>query len=153
MRGYLIIVVLLVASVIVLFLGMVIPRFIIGNGVDQCEGSKRELAEQALVYPDAFFAGEPTSQLAIAAKRVARIGTCRRYPPNVSDKLFDAFQGEVKLYTIFGIPYGELRFQCEGSEIIRCPQNTAECTPAQSATVSALRPTIVVAQKDPFVGL
>jgi hypothetical protein len=66
---------------------------------------------------------------------VSRVGTCREYPPNFGDNIPDVLQGEVQLYTIFGIPDGELRFQCEGTEIILCPQNTAECPQGQGAAV------------------
>ena len=47
--------------------------------------------------------------------------------PNFNDNVYDVFQGEVQLYTIFGIPYGELRIQCTGSDLIRCPAACAEC--------------------------
>lgn len=129
MRGCLITVLVLV----VLVLGMILPRFVIGDGVGLYEGNYRKLAQQALLETDVFFAGEPTSQLLITAKRVMKVGTCTAYPPGDSPPYY--FQGEVQLYTIFGIPYGELRFQCEGTEIIGCPQNTAECTQAGGATV------------------
>jgi hypothetical protein len=44
MRAFLIVVVLLAVPV----LGMVLPRFIIGDGVNQYEGDERKMAEQAL---------------------------------------------------------------------------------------------------------
>lgn len=120
---------------VVLVLGMVLPRFVTGTGVDRYQSDKRQLAEQALTNADVYFAGEPPNQIALTAQRVATIGTCRRHPSDMGDGAFDALQGEVLLYTIFGIPYGTLRFQCEGSQIIRCPHNTAECPHGQNAAI------------------
>jgi hypothetical protein len=104
----------------VLTLGMVLPRFIIGDGVDQYEGNEKNVAQEMLLYTGVFFAGEPYSQLAITARRVSRVRMCPR-------------PGEVRIYTIFGIPYGELRFQCTGSDIIRCPAAGAECKQGDGA--------------------
>ena len=98
----------------VLVLGMVLPRFIIGDGVDRYEGNEKKIAHEKLLYIGAFFAGEPYSQLTLTAQRVTRVRKCPQ-------------PGEVQLFTIFGIPYGELRFQCTGSDIIRCPTAGAEC--------------------------
>jgi len=78
-----------------------------------------------------------------------KVGACGAYPPNFGDNIPEALQGGVELYTILGIPYGELRFQCGGTESILCPQNTAECTQAGGATVGARRRSDVVAQKVP----
>lgn len=123
---------------VVLVLGMVLPRFVIGDGVSLYEGGYRELAEDALLQTDTFFAGDHASAF-ITAKRVMKVGMCGHYPPEVGDRPHSWIQGEVQLYTFFGIPYGELRFQCEGTEQILCPQATAECTQGQDAAVDNLR--------------
>ncbi|HET7272064.1 MAG TPA: hypothetical protein VFI90_13385 [Rubrobacter sp.] len=95
-------------------LGMVLSRFIIGDGVDRYGGIEKKIAHDQLLYTQAFFAGEPYSQLTITAQRVISVRTCPQH-------------GEVQVYTIFGIPHGELRFQCTGSDNIRCPAAGAEC--------------------------
>jgi hypothetical protein len=129
MRGFPTVVLLLV---VVTVLGMVLPRFIIGTGVNLYEGDYKKLAQQAISETDIFFAGSP-DVLLITAKRVMKVGTCTAYPPDFDNTSYVALQGEVQLYTIFGIPYGELIFQCEGTEIILCPQNTAECPPGHTS--------------------
>jgi hypothetical protein len=93
---------------------MVLPRFIIGDGVGRYEGNEKKMGRDMLLYTGAFFAGEPHTQLTLTAQRVIRVRKCPR-------------PGVVQLYTIFGIPRGELRFPCTGSDIIRCPAAGAEC--------------------------
>jgi hypothetical protein len=46
-------------------LGMVLPRFIIGDGVDRYGGIEKKIAHDQLLYAQAFFAGEPCSHLTI----------------------------------------------------------------------------------------
>ncbi len=77
MRGSLIIVLLLVAVPV---LGMVLPRFIIGIGVDQYEGDYKMLAQQAIAETDIFIAG--SKGVKITAKRVMKVVTCTAYPPD-----------------------------------------------------------------------
>ena len=55
MRNYLITVLFLVALV----LGMVLPRFIFGTGVNPYEGDYKKVAQQATSDTDIFFAGSP----------------------------------------------------------------------------------------------
>ena len=120
MRGCLTITLILA----VLVLGMALPHFVLGDGIQQYEGDKREMAKTAMLQTQAFFAGEPGSQLTITAMRVSRVEKCPRSDPDNRELWLSA---EVQLHTIFGIPHGELRFQRGGTEIIRCPLNTAEC--------------------------
>jgi hypothetical protein len=129
MRGWLVAGMLLAVPV----LGMVLPHFIIGDGVNLYEGGYRELAEDALLQTEIFFAGDHAAAT-ITAKRVMKVGMCGHYPPEVGDRPHSWIQGEVQLYTIFGIPYGELRFQCEGTEQILCPQAGAECKQGHGAS-------------------
>ncbi len=130
MRGCLTIVLLLV----LLVLGMVLPRFLIGDGVNLYKGGYRELAEDALLQTEIFFAGDHAGAI-ITAKRVMKVGMCGHYPPEVGDRPHSWIQGEVQLYTIFGIPYGQVRFQCEGTEQILCPQAGAECQQGQGTAL------------------
>ena len=97
----------------------------------------RGLAEDALLHTETFFAGDPAAAT-ITAKRVMKVGMCGHYPPEVGDRTHSWMQGEVQLYTIFGIPYGELRFQCEGTEQILCPQAGAECERDRSTSAGAV---------------
>ena len=128
---------------VVFVLGMVLPRFLIGDGVNLYEGGYRKLAEQALSDTEAFHAGDPAAAF-ITAKRVMKVGMCSQNPPNFDSRYppnFDSrhywIQGEVRLYTIFGIPRGELRFQCEGTDIISCPPAGAECEQDRNVSVGA----------------
>jgi len=105
----------------VLTLGMVLLRFIIRDSVDLYEGDEKKIVHDMLLYTGVFFAGEPPSQLTITARRVTRVRICPQ-------------SGEVQLYTIFGILYGELRFQCTGTEIIFCPAAGAECKQGRGAS-------------------
>jgi hypothetical protein len=75
----------------VLTLGMVLPHFLVGDGVDRYEGNEKKIAHEELLDTGVFFAGEPPSALAITARRVTSV---RKRPQ----------PGEVQLYTIFGIP-------------------------------------------------
>jgi hypothetical protein len=111
---------------------MVLLRFIIRDSVDLYEGGYRRLAEQALSETEIFFAGDPAAAT-ITAKRVMKVGMCGQYPPNF-DSPYYWMQGEAQLYTIFGILYGELRFQCTGSDIILCPAAGAECKQGRGAS-------------------
>ena len=84
MRGYLTVVLLLA----VLVLGMVLHRFILGSGVQQYEGDKKRMSQSAMLQTDAFFAGEPVSQLTITAMRVSRVDNCPRSAPDPDSRDF-----------------------------------------------------------------
>lgn len=142
MRAFLIVVVLLAVPV----LGMVLPRFIIGDDVSQYEGDERKMAEQALTEAQIFYAGDAKG-LHLSVMHVSRVGTCREYPPDF-DKPWFPVTAEVQLYTIFGIPDGELRMRCgEGTWCAENPtreNSPPECTQGQSAAVDEPHRTMVV---------
>ena len=71
MRGWLVAGMLLAVPV----LGTVLPRFIIGKGVNLYEGGYIELAEDALLQTELFFAGDSASAT-ITARRVMKVGMC-----------------------------------------------------------------------------
>lgn len=135
MRGCLTTILLLL---VVLVLGIVLPSYVIGDGVNLYEGGYRELAEDALLQTEIFFAGDPATAF-ITAERVMKVGVCGHYQPEVGDRPHSWIQGEVQLYTIFGIPYGELRFQCTGTDQILCPQAGAECKQGDDARSNKLQ--------------
>ena len=72
MRGFLIVVLLLVAVPV---LGMVLPRFIIGNGVNQYEGNEKKMAEQALSEAQIFYAGAAKG-IHLSVMHVSRVSGC-----------------------------------------------------------------------------
>lgn len=99
---------------VVLVAGMVIPGFLIGTGVEQFAGERRELARQAVGVADSAFVGEPDSIL-VTASSVESVRRC----PGTSDPESYGFSSEVRLYTIFGVTYGSVEVDCDGGSRTR----------------------------------
>ncbi len=118
MRGCLAIVLL----PIVLMLGMILPRFFIQDGVERYGGDRNTIARAALDESDVRF-GWPERYL-VTADRVTDTNTCPYYIRKYGSVTVE-FSADVQLYTIFGLPHGELRIKCGASSVPFIPTSRA----------------------------
>lgn len=111
----------LLMVVVVALLGVLLPRQLVGSGVDGFEGRERRMAEGAL--GDIAFHGRPSLSLepappTIVRWRVTAVGKCpgtpsgRRFEQMI--KLLGGYRAEVRAYGLFGIPRGEAVIACQG---------------------------------------
>jgi len=99
--------------------GVMVPRFLIGNGVDRFQGEKREMA-QSIYEGTADFSEDA---LFVSAYRVESVKKCpgaqpmpnSDFPPEVAKRkpfLSPEASGEVRVYAIFGVPADTIRVRC-----------------------------------------
>ena len=91
--------------VAVLALGISLPKWIIDPGLHRYAGGKRAFAEGALSMIESTDFRDSTDAYIAMAHRVVGVERCA--PPSAR-----AFRVEVRLYTVFGIPYGEKKTAC-----------------------------------------
>ena len=118
MRGCLAVILLLV----VLASGMFLPRFLIGESAARYAGDRNMVACAALEESDVRFAW-PRSWL-VTADRVTSAEICPKYVRRYDDVLAE-YSADVQLYTVFGLPHGELRIRCGASSIPFVPAGRA----------------------------
>jgi hypothetical protein len=99
---------------------MVLPRYFIEDGVARYEGNEKLIARAALQESDVRFHG--LRYWLVTADRVTYANTCPNWRSKYTDVL-DEYSADVQLYTIFGLPYGELRIRCEASAIPFIPES------------------------------
>ena len=110
---------------VVLVLGAVLPRYFIQDGVARYGGNKNTIARAALHESDVRF-GWPESWL-VTADRVTDANTCPYYIRKYDDVTAE-FSADVQLYTMFGLPHGELRIRCGVSSVPFVPAGHANQT-------------------------
>ncbi len=91
------------------------PHYSIGSGLDRFEGEERKMARFFLGHTEFFRLGESVEGFIVTGVRVTRIEKCPGAPPFDPESLRPYgtdISGEIKLYTIFGIPYDEVEASC-----------------------------------------
>lgn len=108
--------------VFVALLGVVLPRQIIGSGVEDLEGLDKRMARGAL--GDIAFHDRPGRGLDAAPPLIVRwrVTTVRKCPGTPSGEEFEemieqlgGYDAEVRAYALFGLPVGEARVSCRGN--------------------------------------
>lgn len=94
-------------SILILFLaGRFVPALFISSGVENFSGDEKLVARDAIL--EANFLTRKIERILVSAKKVTNISD------DSSCKIVN-----VKLYTLFGLPYGNVKVGCEDASIER----------------------------------
>ena len=100
------------------YFGLTLPRDSLGSGVQNFEGEDKKIARSFRSYAEGLWfrdIGEVYTQTGV---RVVKIEKCPGAPTHDPQSLKYAvggteFSGEIRLHTLFGLPYGKVVHDCE----------------------------------------
>ena len=113
---------LILFLVVVVFAGWILPHLFITSQENSYLGSERLFAKFALKQAEQFVGGslEPVVITSTRIKSLKKIGDRREAKCGYDPFAVEAeYVAELRIYTLFGIPYGELKVDCAGAERIK----------------------------------
>lgn len=113
LRGFLLV-------LFILFLGEIVPRFVIATQASEKAGKNGQIFTEYSITEAKNLTGSLENAI-ITGRKIEDITVnpgdtmCMDYPIVLKGE----YEAKIKLYTLFGIPYGEVDVNCQGSSIKR----------------------------------
>lgn len=102
-----------VAAVVLLIVGVAVPKLFVGSGVRLYEGEEKNFAEYALWW-EPVVRDDPLPF--VMARQVAEVEEIPNegYVCDPNAEVSSPYEARIRLYTLFGVPYGTTVLDCYG---------------------------------------